>query len=123
MIFVNLGDSDTKDCDGIIRMLYTLLVSEHTAQEKKDIIHQEYDVPMDVELDEEVDKMCNISSMYIERGVEKGTKIGMEKGIEKGKLVMLCQLVDNNVITIEQAAAQLHISVHEFKKLKESITY
>ena len=38
-------------------------------------------------------------------------------------LVMLCQLVDDIIITVEQAAAQLLISVREFLKLKESITY
>lgn len=113
MIFVNLGDSDTKDCDGIIRMLYTLLVSDQTAQEKKDIIHREYNVPMNEELDEEVDRMCNISTMYIERGVEKGTKIG----IEQGKIEMLRQLVRDKIVSIEQAAAQINMSIPEFKKI------
>ena len=96
IIMIHLGKSDTKDCDGIIRMLYTLLASEQTAQEKKDIIHNEYGVPMDEEFDKEVDYMCNISSMYIDRGIQKGIDIGMaqgmEQGVEKGEAAMILKM-------------------------------
>lgn len=109
IILVNLGSSDTKDCDGIIRMLYTLLVSDQTASEKKTIAHEEYGIPIDEEFDEEVENMCNISSMYLERGEKKG--------IEQGRLQMLIELVSKKLLTIEQAAAQINMSVKEFKKI------
>ncbi len=125
VIIVNLGDSDTKDCDGIIRMLYTLLVSDQTAQEKKNIAHNEYGIPITEEFDEKVDNMCNISTMYVERGIKQGIEQGMEKGFEKGfeqgfeqgRLELLRDLVKQQLLSIEQAAAQLNLSVMEFKKI------
>ena len=90
-------------------MLYTLLVSDQTASEKKSIAHEEYGIPIDEEFDEEVENMCNISSMYIERGEKKG--------IEQGRLQMLIELVFKKLLTIEQAAAQINMSVKEFKKI------
>ena len=94
-------------------MLYTLLVSDQTAQEKKNIAHNEYGIPITEEFDEKVDNMCNISTMYVERGIKQG----IEQGIEKGRLELLRDLVKQQLLSIEQAAAQLNISVMEFKKI------
>ncbi len=120
IIMIHLGKSDTKDCDGIIRMLYTLLVSNQTAQEKKDIIHNEYNVPMSKELDKEVDLMCDISSLYIERGLQQGlqqglqkgfdldVKQGMEQGIMKEKITTIVELSKIGV-SLENIARATHI--------------
>ncbi|MCR5168836.1 MAG: hypothetical protein K6C13_16715, partial [Oscillospiraceae bacterium] len=51
---------------------------------KKDIIHNEYNVPMSKELDKEVDLMCDISSLYIERGLQQGLQQGLQKGFDLG---------------------------------------
>ena len=44
VIMVCLGDSDTKECRGIIRMLHSLLVARIPAAEKKRIVHDEYEI-------------------------------------------------------------------------------
>ena len=123
-IIVHLGDSDTKDCDGIIRMLYTLLVSDQTAQEKKDIIHNEYGIPISRELDEEVDYMCNISSMYIDRGIQKGIDIGMKQGLAKGieqgalneNISTIMELLKMG-LSVENIAKATHITTDEANKI------
>ena len=86
VIMVCLGDSDTKACRGINRMLYSLLVAKLPAAEKKRIVHEEYGIPINKEIDKEVDDMCNISSLYINRGRAEGIEIGVEKGRAEGRL-------------------------------------
>ena len=115
LIMIHLGDSDTKDCGGIIRMLYTLLVSDQTAQEKKDIIHNEYGIPMSKEFDKEVDHMCDISSLYIDRGIRKG----IQKGIEQEKNTMIKEMHKSG-IPIETIAKVAHLSVKDAKKIIEA---
>ena len=42
---------------------------------------------------------------------------GMKRGIEQGKISMLKQLLDGNLISIEDAAGQMDVTVEEFKQL------
>ena len=74
VIMVCLGDSDTKECRGIIRILHSLSVARIPAAEKKRIVHEEYGIPMNKEIDK-VDEMCNISSLYINRSRAKSIGI------------------------------------------------
>lgn len=84
IVMICLGGSDTKECRGIIRMLYTLLVADIPAKDKKKIIHSEYSVPMEQKLDKEVESMCNVSSLYWDRGMKEGMEKGIAQGMEKG---------------------------------------
>lgn len=52
--------------------------------------------------------MCNLSD-----GVE-------QKGIEKGKLEALCELVRDNLLTVEIAAERAGKTVEEFKDLMKN---
>ena len=61
--------------------------------------------------------MCTVLDEIETRGIEKEIAKGLEKGIEKGKIEMLCQLVKEKLISIEQAAAQINMSIPEFKKV------
>ena len=40
-------------------MLYTLLVADMPAANKKKVIHDEYSIPMEKAVDEEVEYVCN----------------------------------------------------------------
>ena len=66
------------------RLLGTLLSSEMTKAEKKDIIESEYGIPMKQEIERRVNTMCNLSEAIEERGIERGIEQGMEQGIEQG---------------------------------------
>lgn len=71
IIMVYLGDSKTKECGGVIRMLYSLLVAKLPSSEKKRIAHEEFGIPMVKNIDREVDDMCDMSSLYYSQGVRK----------------------------------------------------
>ncbi len=84
IIMVYLGDSQTKECGGIIRMLYSLLVANLSPYEKKKIAHEEFGVPIVQEFDKEVDDMCDISTLYISQGVAQGIAQGIAQGMAQG---------------------------------------
>ena len=55
-----------------------------TAEEKLNIMEQEYKIPMEQKLEEGVKVMCNLSQGIKEAGIAVGEKRGMEKGIAEG---------------------------------------
>ncbi len=44
---------------------------------------------------------------------------GIEIGIEKGTIITLSELVEDKILTIEEAASQAKLSVEDFINLKE----
>ena len=112
VIMVCLGESDTKECRGIIRMLHSLLVAEIPAAEKKRIVHEEYGIPINKEIDKEVDDMCNISLLYINRGRAEGIEIGEFRE----KVNVITELLKSN-IPIPIIANAVRLTVEETEKI------
>lgn len=81
------------------RLLGALLSQNLTANEKFDIIGNEYDIPLDNGIREDVKTMCNLSQKIKETGIE----IGIERGIEIGKREMVVKMHDRGY-TITQIA-------------------
>ena len=57
----------------------------------------------------------------MERGIEQGREQGMERGIEQGKLAMLASLVDDGLITAQEAAKRLGLSIEEYTRRADRI--
>ena len=93
-------------------MLYTLLVADMPAANKKKVIHDEYSIPMEKAVDEEVEYMCNLSSLYINRGEKRG----IEKGRAEEKIEVAFELYKQN-IPIEVIATATKLSIDEINKL------
>ena len=72
-----------EDSTKLQRLLGTLLSSEMTKAEKKDIMESEYGIPMKQEIERRVNTMCNLSETIEERGIERGIEQGMERGEDK----------------------------------------
>ena len=115
IVMICLGDSNTKQCRGIIRMLYTLLVADMPAANKKKVIHDEYSIPMEKAVDEEVEYMCNLSSLYIKRGELRGEQRGEQKRTQK-----LVYSMYKNGIPTEQIAIIAELSTDEVKSIIKS---
>ena len=47
-------------------------------------------------------------------GIKEGKKEGIKEGIKEGQLILLANLVDENIITIEQASEKLKMTVPDF---------
>lgn len=119
MICLSKELAEAKDVTKLHRLLGTLLSSEMTKQEKKNIIETEYGIPMTEGMERRVNLMCNLSEAIEERGLERG----LEQGLAKGTAERLVKSVEANMrnygIDLETACRGNDISVEEYRKAKE----
>ncbi len=85
VIMICLGDEESPDCSSLIRLLSVLFSQKKNAEEKKEILEKEFDIPMTEELREEMRKMCDYSDYVEELGIRKGRKEGRKEGFETGR--------------------------------------
>lgn len=83
MICLSKKVAQAGDNTKLQRLLGTLLASEMTKAEKKDIIEAEYGIPMNQEIERRVNTMCNLSEAIEKRGIEQGIERGIERGEDK----------------------------------------
>ena len=83
VVMICLGDAQERQAD-VLRMLDVLLSSECKAEEKKQILEEEFAIQMNERVEEEVAQMCNLSQGIVERGIAQGIERGIAQGIEKG---------------------------------------
>ena len=95
------------------RLLGALLSQDLTANEKLDIIGNEYAIPMEKDFREDVSIMCNLSQKIKETGIE----IGIKTGTEMGKREMIIKM-HNKGYTAAQIA---DIAEMEEKQIKDII--
>lgn len=106
-IFINLNADRTVDSKNkLIGMLSTLFSDKIPIDRKKEILENEYNIPMTVELEREVSTMCNLSDIAWEQGIEEG--------LEKGKSIIY-DLIQSRLITPEIGAEKLEITVERLK--------
>jgi hypothetical protein len=75
-VMICLGDSNEKGSDGILRLLDVLLSTETKTDQKKQILRDDYDIPMTQNLERRLGLMCNLSKGVEEKGIEKGLQLG-----------------------------------------------
>lgn len=112
IIMVYLGDSQTKECGGIIRMLYSLPVANLSPYEKKKIAHEEFGVPIVQEFDKEVDDMCDISTLYISQGIAQG----VAKGALEEKIKTIIKLFKKGM-PVADIADTVELTISETEKI------
>lgn len=83
MICLSKKVAQAGDNTKLQRLLGTLLASEMTKAEKKDIIESEYGIPMNQEIERRVNTMCNLSEAIEKRGIEQGIERGIVRGEDK----------------------------------------
>jgi predicted transposase/invertase (TIGR01784 family) len=84
VIMVCLGEEERKKKD-ILRLLRILLSPEILPELKKQVLQEEYGIPMTIEMEKEAENMCNIGRgiavKYEEKGLEKGRAEGRTEGL------------------------------------------
>ncbi len=114
VVMICLGREETANTGTKLHgMLSTLLSRKLTPKEKEKCLAAEYDFETSTELEGELRQMCNYSDLIEERGIEKGIK----QGIEKGKLTILIALVQDGLISIEEAAKRAGMTVEDLQAL------
>lgn len=113
VVFVCIGDLEKENTPRILSMLSTLFDTELHTEEKKNILEQEYQIPMTRNLGEEIDKMCNLSEGIEEKGIEKG--------IDGERIRQVKAKLGQNK-TPEQIAEDLVLSLEEVNRLISTIS-
>ena len=100
VITLCLGSPDGENYDGILRMLDVLLSNETSEAEKRQILQNDYDIPMTQRMEKEVSDVCNLSKGVWEKGIVSSIK----------------NMVKNLGISVEQAMTVLEIPEAERKR-------
>ncbi len=114
LVLVCLGTPETESKGNELHgLLDTLFSQELSPLEKENILYNDYHIETTVEMEGGLREMCNLSDLIEERGIEKGIK----QGIEKGKLTTLIALVQDGLLSIEEAAKRAGMTVEDMQKL------
>ena len=105
MIYLNSHVSREK---GFFDMLNTLLSLELDVETKKQILRNEYQIPMEREVLKEVSLMCNLSEWVLETGIERGKRSIVENLLKK-------DMTDEFIMEVAE------ISYEQLKEIKDEI--
>jgi len=110
-VMVCLGGPEDKNYDGVLKLLGTLLSGEVSEARKREILENEFDIPMTRELESEVSIMCNLSQSVEEKGIQKG--------IQSERISTLKKLMKNKKMPIDEALETLEVPEADWPKYRE----
>jgi hypothetical protein len=114
-LMICLGDSDRTQ--GLLRLLDVLLAANIQPETKKNVLEDEFSIPISQSFEQEVSGMCNLSKGVLERGrkegIEQGIKEGKKEGIKENRLQSIKDLMETISLSFEQAVEALKIPVNE----------
>ena len=117
MVTICLGNKDAGNYDGILKLLGTLLTSDATADEKKRVLEDEFDIPMTQEINEEVSYVGDLWRGVEERGIQKG----IQRGYQNGQIADVRNLMRNTGWPFERAVSTLNIPKEQWKSYSEQL--
>ena len=113
MIYLNQKVSREK---GFFDMMNTLLSPDIDVETRKQILRNEYLIPMERGFVREVDLMCNLSQGVFQRGIERGIGRGMErKEREMVENLLKKNMPDEFILDVA------NISVERLNELKDEL--
>lgn len=125
MLMICLGDPGDAEND-LLRLLDVILNDTIPVEEKREILENDFDIPMTQTLEGRFSEMCNLSACVEKRGLAKGIAQGREEGREEGRmentLTSIRNLTKNTGWPIEQAMAALGIPQERWKQLTEQLS-
>ncbi len=80
-IMICLGEPEQENHAGVLKFLEVLLSNERSAKEKKEILQEEFHLPMTQHLESEVLGMCNLSQGVVENSMKRGEQNATFKAI------------------------------------------
>ena len=98
-----------------MKLLEVLFSSKRGAEEKKQILQQDYNIPMTKKLEGEVAEMCNLSEGIEQRGIQKGRLEGQLETRQEA----IQNLMRNLKFSIEQAMTALGIPETEWETYRK----
>ena len=110
-------DEKSKVKNAFFNMMNTLLSSKMNVKEKKQILQNEYAIPMDDGIGQEVDLMCNLSEYVWEQGIQAG----IQTGREEAKRTIVEKLLGTGLVSDEVIMEAAGITKEELEKIKNPL--
>jgi hypothetical protein len=82
IIQIHLNQRDLNQTE--LTEMLNILFGNKPVEQKKDILSNRFDIPVESGLGKEIDHMCNVSDYILEQGLEKGRNQIIENMIRKG---------------------------------------
>ena len=101
VVMLCLGGEDRENYSGVLKLLDVLLSPKAGEAKKRQVLQQEFDIPMTETLEAEVRKMCNLS-----QGVRN---LGRAEGRTEGLLASIRSLMSTMGWSAEQAMEALRV--------------
>ena len=95
----------------LVRLLRVLLSAKMEKNEKKQILSEEYAIPMTRELEGEVLEMCNLS-----RGIKEQ---GIQQGIQQGKMKIALELLKMK-LPVENIINATELTLEQLKEIAQN---
>ena len=109
------GKAGNAENHGPHRLLGVLLSDTMKAEEKFDVIGNEYGIPVDMDIRRDVDIMCNLSQGIM----EKGEAIGLEKGRKESENKFIISMYKRGY-SLEEIAGITEKGIDEIKTVVRS---
>ncbi|MCD7904842.1 MAG: Rpn family recombination-promoting nuclease/putative transposase [Clostridiales bacterium] len=109
IVMVCLGRRDSENYKNCLKLVEVTTSSDLSAQERLDIMKNEFNIKITKNIEEEVTTMCNVSY-----GIEK-------RGEEKTTVTHLKNAMNNLHITLEQAMKVLGIPENDYPKYRSLV--
>jgi len=125
VIVLGLGSPDEAEGENtdILRLLSVLLSSELKDSEKKQILREEYAIPITETIERSLKEMCNLSQGVEEKGIAKGLIRGRAEGRAEGRtetaVSLIRNLMDSMGFSIDKAMSMLKIPEEDRAKYME----
>ncbi len=111
LILLHVGEYDEGTHEGILGFLEILLSGKLQAEEKKQILQEQYHITMTKKMSEEVTQMCNLSWGIYQDGVEdKAKEIAMRLYQDGMPLEKIARIVSESLAKIQEWLAEEHAS-------------
>lgn len=112
-IIISLNDEGMENRTDIIRLLSTLLSVKQPVEKRKQILEDDFNIPMTREIEEEVEEMCNLG-MAVET-------MGIQAGKEEMLLTNIRNLMETMKWTAIQAMDALKIPKDDQKRYEQKL--
>ena len=83
-VMICLGKEETKEQNQLISLLNTLFSTEIDKNKKKEMLEQDFEIPITQGIEKEVSEMCNLSKGIEEKGIQQGLHQGIQQGLQQG---------------------------------------
>lgn len=118
VVMVCLGDPEEKNYGGLLKMLDVLLSNTMECAEKKEILQEEFAIPMTEEMEREVRTMSNLGQGIAEENLKKGRT----EGRSETWMDAIRGLMETLNFSIDQAMSALKVPESDRPKYRELLS-